>query len=70
LRGNTTNRALLPRSASLESPLLIPITKLSDLTVLGDLVGLEKLHLDGMRNVTSLHSLHASLDSKMSRSIP
>lgn len=59
--GSTTNLALLPRLPSLEELWLMRITKLSDLSVLGDLVGLRKLHLDWMRNVTSLPSL-ARLD--------
>jgi hypothetical protein len=55
--GGTTNLALLPRLASLDELSLMRITKLSDLGVLGDLIGLTKLRLDWMRNVTSLPSL-------------
>jgi internalin A len=54
--GGTTNLALLPRLASLEEFWLMRITRLSDLGVLGDLVGLRKLRLDWLRNVTSLPS--------------
>jgi hypothetical protein len=54
--GGTTNLALLPRLPDLEDLFLMRITKLSDLTVLGDLESLKTLHLDWMRNVTSLPS--------------
>jgi internalin A len=54
--GGTTNLALLRQLPSLEALWLMRITKLSDLGVLGDLVGLRKLQLDWMRNVTALPS--------------
>lgn len=55
--GGTTNLGLLPRLPALEDLHLMRITKLSDLGVLGDLVGLRKLELVWMRNVTALPSL-------------
>jgi hypothetical protein len=54
--GGTTNLSLLPRLPSLEDVWLMRITKLSDLGVLGELVGLRKLRLDWLRNVTTLPS--------------
>jgi internalin A len=55
--GATTNLALLRRLPALEELWLMRITKLSDLGVLGDLIGLIKLRLDWLRNVTALPSL-------------
>jgi internalin A len=55
--GGTTNLALLPRLSLLEHLWLMRVIKLSDLRVLGDLVALTKLKLDGLRNVTTLPSL-------------
>jgi hypothetical protein len=55
--GGTTNLAMLPRFPELEDLFLMRITKLSDLSVLGQLEGLKSLRLDWMRNVTSLPNL-------------
>ncbi|HTK75328.1 MAG TPA: hypothetical protein VL371_08725 [Gemmataceae bacterium] len=62
--GGTTNLSHLPRLRALEDLALMRITKLSDLSVLADLLGLTKLKLDWMRNVTSLPSFarHARLE--------
>lgn len=62
--GGTVNLSLLSRLPALEDLWLMRITKLSDLCVLADLVGLIKLRLDWLRNVTSLPSLrnHARLE--------
>ena len=60
--GGTTNLAELPRMCRLEDLFLMRITKLSDLGVLGDVVGLKTLRLDWMRNVTSLPSLARHVD--------
>ena len=57
LLGGTTNLSLLPRLSRLEDLFLMRITKLSDLSVLGDLPCLKTLRLDWMRNVTSLPNL-------------
>jgi hypothetical protein len=56
LLGGTTNLALLPRLPALESLFLMRITKLADVSVLGELANLKTLRLDWMRNVTSLPS--------------
>jgi hypothetical protein len=55
--GGTANLSHLPRLPALEDLSLMRITKVSDLGVLADLVGLTKLQLDWMRNVASLRSL-------------
>ena len=55
--GSTTNLALLPKLSRLENLFLMRITGLSDLSVLGDLIGLITLRLDWMRNVISLPNL-------------
>jgi internalin A len=54
--GGTTNLTLLPRLPALESLFLMRINKLADVGVLRDLVGLTKLRLDWLRQVTSLPS--------------
>jgi internalin A len=56
--GGTRNLAALAQLPALEDLRLMRITKLSDLGILADLAGLKTLHLDWMRNVTSLPSLH------------
>jgi internalin A len=55
--GGTVNLSHLSRLPALDDLALMRITKLSDLGILADLVGLTKLKLDWMRNVTSLPSL-------------
>jgi internalin A len=54
--GSTADLSLLPRLADLEELSLMRITKLGDLTMLGDAHGLKSLRLDWMRNVTRLPS--------------
>jgi hypothetical protein len=56
--GGTRNLAALAQLPELEELWLMRITKLADLGILTDLVGLRTLKLDWMRNVTSLPSLH------------
>ena len=58
LLGGTTNLARLTQLPALDELCLMRITQLCDLDVLADLTGLKKLHLQWMRNVTSLPSLH------------
>jgi hypothetical protein len=62
--GGTRNLAALAQLPALEELRLMRITKLVDLGILADVVGLKTLYLDWMRNVTSLPSLHrhAQLD--------
>ena len=55
--GGTKNLQLLPRFVELEQLSLMRITKLADLSVLGELTTLRRLRLDWMRNVASLPSL-------------
>jgi hypothetical protein len=57
LLGGTANLAELPRLSRLDDLFLMRISKLSDLGMLGDAVGLKTLRLDWMRNVTVLPSL-------------
>jgi internalin A len=54
LLGGTTNLTGLAQLPELEDLFLMRITKLSDLGILADVVGLKTLRLDWMRNVTSL----------------
>ena len=70
LLGGTRNLSVLPRLKKLEELFLMRITKLAGLDVLGDLVGLKKVRLDWMRNVTMLPDLgklcrleHVTLDT-------
>jgi hypothetical protein len=56
LLGGTTNLDKLPLLSRLADLFLMRITKLSDLGMLGDVVGLKTLRLDWMRNVTALPS--------------
>jgi hypothetical protein len=56
--GGTRNLAALAQLPALDDLWLMRITKLTDLGVLADLSGLQRLQLDWMRNVTSLPSLH------------
>jgi internalin A len=57
LLGGMTNLEMLPRFSELEELFLMRITRLSDLSVLKDLLRLKTLRLDWMRNVTTLPSL-------------
>jgi hypothetical protein len=64
LLGGTRNLAALAQLPALEELRLMRITKLADLGILADLVGLKTLYLDWMRNVMSLPSFyrHERLD--------
>ncbi|HEY1380677.1 MAG TPA: hypothetical protein VGF55_28000 [Gemmataceae bacterium] len=55
--GGTTNLALLPRLPALEDLHIMRVTKLSDLGMLGEMLGLRRLELVWLRNVTALPSL-------------
>jgi hypothetical protein len=54
--GSTADLSLLPQLADLEELWLMRITKLGDLSMLGDVLGMRSLRLDWMRNVTRLPS--------------
>ena len=56
LLGGTANLAALPHRPRLDDLFLMRISKLSDLGMLGDVVGLKTLRLDWMRNVIALPS--------------
>jgi hypothetical protein len=57
LLGGTASLAELPHLSRLDDLFLMRISKLSDLGMLGDVLGLKTLRLDWMRNVTALPSL-------------
>jgi internalin A len=57
LLGGMANLEMLSRFSELEELFLMRITRLSDLSVLKDLLRLKTLRLDWMRNVTTLPSL-------------